>query len=742
MESTFPSPVPDELRKPTSMESSSSSFPDFVRKPTSFSSEVPFPDVVGNPTTSSMKTFCTPPVAQFLAINGKSSSSSLSIPVTELAKIAPKIEPYYEDHPDTSDFTSIPAGFENLVSTNADDIDTVERSGGEERTSPSRNMGSDLNEEELLSEYYRLSQLFVSSFQSTPAGFGDCQYWPIVPTKEDNRSLTEPVTKRRKKTNTPRSAEMVRVTSLGECDRRYFRDLMRKTRATYDSLRVRVGSTISKLPEAKRHRPDLKAATLMMDQNLWTNRDKRVIGAIPGINVGDIFFFRIELCVIGLHGQVQGGIDYVPANRSSTGEPICTSIVMSGGYEDDEDSGNVMVYTGHGGRSHNMTKHSIDQTLTGGNLALERSMHYGIEIRVIRGFKVNGGINRLYVYDGLYRVVKFWQETGKSGFSVFKYKLVRVAGQDEMGTVILKFADELKQILSSSLAKDPPPGYLSTDISAGKERIPVPLFNDIDEDRDPLLFDYLVQPIYPATTLSAKTTTAGGCSCALPVTCSKECHCISKNGGEFPYDSNGILITGKPLIYECSSRCSCPPYCWNRVSQHGLRTQLEVFRSKQTGWGVRALDFIRAGSFVCEFTGIVQTETMGNSSKENNYSNNNGGGSTLFPHRFSNRWFEWGDIPGVQHVRSMLPGLPPLRFSIDVSRGRNVGCYLSHNSVSPNLFVEFVLYDHDDVRYPHLMVFALENIPPLRELSVDYGVADGLLATTTLSASSPPPLPP
>jgi len=90
----------------------------------------------------------------------------------------------------------------------------------------------------------------------------------------------------------------------------------------------------------------------------------------------------------------------------------------------------------------------------------------------------------------------------------------------------------------------------------------------------------------------------------------------------------------------------------------------------------------------------------------------------------------------------MLPGLPPLRFSIDVSRGRNVGCYLSHNSVSPNLFVEFVLYDHDDVRYPHLMVFALENIPPLRELSVDYGVADGLLATTTLSASSPPPLPP
>ncbi|KAH0456130.1 hypothetical protein IEQ34_014037 [Dendrobium chrysotoxum] len=69
------------------------------------------------------------------------------------------------------------------------------------------------------------------------------------------------------------------------------------------------------------------------------------------------------------------------------------------------------------------------------------------------------------------------------------------------------------------------------------------------------------------------------------------------------------------------------------------------------------------------------------------------------------------------------PYLPELSFSIDVSRDRNVACYLSH-SCSPNVFVQFVLYDHYNVSYPHVMIFAMENIPPLRELSIDYGIVE------------------
>ncbi|MCI23719.1 histone-lysine N-methyltransferase family member SUVH9 [Trifolium medium] len=60
---------------------------------------------------------------------------------------------------------------------------------------------------------------------------------------------------------------------------------------------------------------------------------------------------------------------------------------------------------------------------------------------------------------------------------------------------------------------------------------------------------------------------------------------------------------------------------------------------------------------------------------------------------------------------------------MDVSRMRNVASYISHSSI-PNVMVQFVLYDHNNLMYPHLMLFAMENIPPMREFSLDYGVAD------------------
>jgi len=151
----------------------------------------------------------------------------------------------------------------------------------------------------------------------------------------------------------------------------------------YDSLRI-----LSILEEEKRRgerlgrraRGDLRAASAMRDCGLWLNRDKRIVGSIPGVQIGDVFFFRMELCVMGLHGQAQAGIDYLPASQSSNREPIATSIIVSGGYEDDEDAGDVIIYTGHGGQD-KLNRQCEHQKLEGGNLALERSMRHGIEVR-------------------------------------------------------------------------------------------------------------------------------------------------------------------------------------------------------------------------------------------------------------------------------------------------------------------------------------------------------------------------
>ncbi|GJV87640.1 histone-lysine N-methyltransferase family member SUVH9-like protein, partial [Tanacetum coccineum] len=116
-------------------------------------------------------------------------------------------------------------------------------------------------------------------------------------------------------------------------------------------------------PLGSRARGDLKAASMMKDRGLW-----------------------MELCLVGMHGQAHIGIDYLTSNQSSNMKSIKTSVIVSGGYEDDEDAGDVIMYTGHGGQD----KHSrqvVHQKLKGGNLAMEMSMHYGIEVRVIRGFK-------------------------------------------------------------------------------------------------------------------------------------------------------------------------------------------------------------------------------------------------------------------------------------------------------------------------------------------------------------------
>lgn len=479
----------------------------------------------------------------------------------------------------------------------------------------------------------------------------------------------------------------------------------------FDSLRVLAEEMKRRLSLGMGARGDLRAAAEMKVRGLWLFRDKRIVGSIPGIYVGDVFFFRMELCVFGLHGHSQAGIDYLSGHKSSNGEPIATSIVVSGGYEDDEDGGDVLIYTGQGGQDKNIKcKQVVSQKLERGNLGLERSMFYGIEVRVIRGFRYPGSISgKVYVYDGLYKVVESWFDVGKSGLGVCKYKLLRIKDQPDMGSALMRLAENLKTMPLSVR----PVGYVSFDLSMGRERVPIYFFNDVDNDYEPIYHEYIATTIFPPY---AYQGVKSGCECVSG--CTDDCLCAKKNGGEFAYDSNGLLIRGKPLVFECGNTCHCPPSCRNRVSQNGVKYRLEVFRSKETHWGVRSLDLIQAGSFICEFSGIALT-------KEQAKLLSIGGSSLVYPSQFARRWTEWGDLSPIftDYMTPSYPSVPPLDFALDVSKMRNVACYISH-SLCPNVFVQFVLYDHNSILFPHLMLFAMENIPPMRELSIDYGVPD------------------
>lgn len=59
-------------------------------------------------------------------------------------------------------------------------------------------------------------------------------------------------------------------------------------------------------------------------------------------------------------------------------------------------------------------------------------------------------------------------------------------------------------------------------------------------------------------------------------------------------------------IVECGSNCKCcADKCVNRVVQNGLQHKLELFMTKNKGWGVRAVTDIPVAMFVCEYTGDI-----------------------------------------------------------------------------------------------------------------------------------------
>jgi putative restriction endonuclease len=144
----------------------------------------------------------------------------------------------------------------------------------------------------------------------------------------------------------------------------------------------------------------------------------RHFGEIETAPEGSTFPSREALRDAGVHRPTQAGI-------SGAAKEGADSLVLSGGYQDDEDFGDVVVYTGHGGRDPNSGEQVADQTFTKGNAALARNKVLGLPVRVVRGFELNSPYapGQGYRYDGLYSVEEYWEETGRSGFKIWRYRL-------------------------------------------------------------------------------------------------------------------------------------------------------------------------------------------------------------------------------------------------------------------------------------------------------------------------------
>ncbi|XP_062230233.1 histone-lysine N-methyltransferase, H3 lysine-9 specific SUVH4-like isoform X2 [Phragmites australis] len=470
-------------------------------------------------------------------------------------------------------------------------------------------------------------------------------------------------------------------------------------------------------------RPDLKAITKMQETNAVLYPEKR-IGHLPGIDVGDQFYSRAEMVVLGIHSHWLNGIDYMGVKYEGKEEyknltfPLATCIVMSGIYEDDLDKADEIIYTGQGGNDLLGNHRQIgSQQLKRGNLALKNSRDNGNPIRVIRGHvSKNSYTGKVYTYDGLYKVVDDWVQNGVQGHVVFKYKLKRLEGQPSLTTSEVRFTRAEAPITISEL-----PGLVCDDISGGQENIPIPATNLVDDPPvPPSGFTYSKSLEIPKGIKIPSNIT--GCDCEGDCASNKNCSCAQRNGSDLPYVSYkniGRLVEPKAVVFECGANCSCNHDCVNKTSQQGLQYRLEVFKTASKGWGVRTWDTILPGAPICEYTGVLRrTEDL--DGLQNNY---------VF------------DIDCLQTMKGLdgrekragsemhLPNLhpendseapPAPEYCIDASFIGNFARFINH-SCQPNLFVQCVLSSHNDVKLAKVTLFAADTILPLQELSYDYG---------------------
>ncbi|XP_037561484.2 histone-lysine N-methyltransferase SETDB1-B [Dermacentor silvarum] len=161
------------------------------------------------------------------------------------------------------------------------------------------------------------------------------------------------------------------------------------------------------------------------------------------------------------------------------------------------------------------------------------------------------------------------------------------------------------------------------DITHGKEQVPVTCVNSID-NMYPTFFEYSSKR-HPGNgvELNLDRDFLCGCDCEDDCQDREKCSCQqltiaateALKTGRNPnagYHYRRLLEPHLAGVYECNSWCHCSRRCYNRVVQNGLRARLQVFKTKKCGWGIRCLDDLPQGTFICIYSGQLLNEQAAN----------------------------------------------------------------------------------------------------------------------------------
>ncbi|CAM9113675.1 unnamed protein product [Lampetra planeri] len=234
---------------------------------------------------------------------------------------------------------------------------------------------------------------------------------------------------------------------------------------------------------------------------------------------------------------------------------------------------------------------------------------------------------------------------------------------------------------------------LHSDVALGQESVPIPCVNAVDGEPYPDDYKYILENcVTSPMNIDRNITHLQYCVCKED--CSTSVCMCGQLSLRCWYDKAGCLLPEfcreePPLIFECNHACSCWRTCKNRVVQNGLRTRLQLFRTSKKGWGVRTLQDIPQGTFVCEYVGEIVSEAEAEMRQNDAF---------LFS----------------------LDDKPQDLYCIDARFYGNISRFLNH-MCEPNLFACRVFTTHQDLRFPHIAFFASENIKSGEELGFNYG---------------------
>lgn len=169
----------------------------------------------------------------------------------------------------------------------------------------------------------------------------------------------------------------------------------------------------------------------------------------------------------------------------------------------------------------------------------------------------------------------------------------------------------------------------SSDMSEGKEFRGISLVNTLNYNAPPKMDYMTVRQAMPGVNINVENEFLCGCDCTDNCQDKSKCACwqltiegqkILPNLDRDPnigYSYRRLperVLTG---IYECNKTCKCSKSCLNRVVQNPLSQKLQLFLTEKKGWGVRCLNDIPQGTFICIYVGYLLTETDANEGGKN-----------------------------------------------------------------------------------------------------------------------------